>query len=93
MSQIHDGDFSGKVPARFMSLRKGHQQAQVIQVIEVTYVKGSGTSDDPVHVAADYFSLAGQLLATTNDPGTETAERHFSRGDQSERDFQPAEAK
>ena len=61
-----------------------HQQARVIQVIEVTYVKGEGTHDAPMHLAADYFSPDGRFLATTNEPSEDTANRHFERSDRTE---------
>lgn len=61
----------------------GHMQASVIEVIEVTSVKGNGVGV-PYHVTADYFSLTGQLLATSDDPGSEATARHFERGNQHE---------
>ena len=40
---------------------------KVIQVVEVVYIRGKGIDDDPVRQMKQYWSLDGELLATSHD--------------------------
>ena len=44
----------------------GTDSAKVIQVIVTEALEGKGTEDDPCHVQRRYWSLAGELLATSS---------------------------
>lgn len=47
--------------------RRGSRSAEVINVIAVRTVIGTGTEADPNRVITEYWSLKGELLAV-NDP-------------------------
>ena len=42
---------------------RGTDSAKVIQVIETTALRGSGTNEDPSRIVIQYWSLEGKLLA------------------------------
>lgn len=55
-------------PPIVKELGRNHDYARVIQVIETTLERrGKGTTEDPLRIVRQYYSLEGELLAE-DDP-------------------------
>jgi hypothetical protein len=53
-------------------------EAQLIEVIEVRYVRGHGVAGDPVRLVIAYYSKDGELLAEHDDWAERTAAEEAS---------------
>ena len=43
------------------------EEVKIIKVIEVVFIRGKGTDDDPVRRLKQYWTIDGELIATSED--------------------------